>query len=79
MCISSNSLKDLERGTRTLKVIQVVVSCQLLAVQKQLQRFVNWWPDTHVWPLFLLENQLNFNQKIVHHIRLKILERGRSA
>jgi hypothetical protein len=41
-----NGLKDSERDLRTWKMIQIVGSCQLLKIQEQLQKFMNWWPET---------------------------------
>jgi hypothetical protein len=41
-----NGLKDSERSTRNWRVIRIVTGCQLLKIQEQLQKFMNWWPET---------------------------------
>jgi hypothetical protein len=47
MCLqTSYGLKDRVRDVRLMKMIQVVGSHKLLNIQKQLQKFVNRWPET---------------------------------
>jgi hypothetical protein len=44
--VTSNGLKDSERGVRTLDMVQVVGGRQLLEIRKGLKKFKNWWPET---------------------------------
>jgi len=51
MCLqTSYGLKDRERDVGPMKMIQVVGSHKLLQIQKLLQNFVNWCPETIKWP-----------------------------
>jgi hypothetical protein len=43
--ISSNCLTTSKQDVKTLKMIQEVSGCPLPKIWKQLQKFVNWWPE----------------------------------
>ena len=42
--MSSNGFKDTERDERTMKMIEVVGSHQLLKIWTKVQNFVRWCP-----------------------------------
>jgi hypothetical protein len=44
--MSLKALKDSEKAVTSSKMIQGGSSYQLLEIWKQLQKFVNWWPET---------------------------------
>jgi hypothetical protein len=46
MCVSFDGLNELENEAGFWKMVQAVGGRQLLGVQKQLQKLMNWWLET---------------------------------
>jgi hypothetical protein len=77
--MSSNGLKDTERDVRTMRMTEVVGSCQLLKIWEQLQNFVVLVACNHQMTLKLMVNHLHIKMEQSIRFFMKIWKRGKST